>query len=115
MKLAKLPDRTPIKITFSASARLNHDLHGYAALYRDAYGETASVSELIPSMLEAFLKSDPAFTKAKKAGTLGAGTGNGNGKEEIAGKQPSRARNLHAGSSAASTANFRTTTLTKGE
>lgn len=70
LKLAKLPDPKTVKIAFTASARLSHDLHGYAALYRSAYGETASVTELIPFMLETFLKSDPAFAKAQKDGTL---------------------------------------------
>jgi len=35
LKLAKLPDRTTTKITFSASAKLNEDLHGYEVLYRN--------------------------------------------------------------------------------
>jgi len=111
LKLSKLPDRTTIKITFSASAKLNEGLHGYTALYRNAYGETASVSELIPFMLESFLESDHAFTKARREGSLNTGTG----KEANAGKQSSRARNLHTGSSAASAANFQTTTQAKGD
>lgn len=108
LKLAKLPDRTTTKITFSASAKLNEDLHGYAVLYRNTYGETASVSELIPLMLETFLKGDPAFAKAQKAGTLEQGAG----KEASTGRV-SRARSPHAASSTASAANFQT--QTKGE
>jgi hypothetical protein len=111
MKLAKLPDRTTTKLTFSASARLKEDLNGYAALYRNTYGETASVSELIPFMLETFLKSDPAFAKAQKVGTLEQGTG----KEISAGKQSSRARSAHAGSSTTPATVFQTTTQTKGD
>lgn len=70
LKLPKLPDRTPIKITVTVNAALNQALHGYAALYRATYGETASVSDLIPFMLDGFLKSDPAFAKAMKEGLL---------------------------------------------
>jgi len=73
LKLAKLPDRTTTKITFSASAKLNEDLHGYEVLYRNTYGETASVSELIPFMLESFLERDHAFTKARREGKLETG------------------------------------------
>lgn len=68
LKLAKLPDLTPIKLTVTVNAGLNQDLQKYAALYRDTYGEEASAAELIPFMLESFLKSDPAFAKARKEG-----------------------------------------------
>jgi hypothetical protein len=66
LKLAKLPDRTPVKITFTAQPDLNRKLQQYAALYRATYGETESVAELIPFMLESFLESDRAFAKAQK-------------------------------------------------
>ncbi len=68
LKLAKLPDRTPTKITFTASAELNHGLGRYAEMYRAAYGEAEPVAELIPFMLEAFLESDREFAKALKSG-----------------------------------------------
>ena len=68
LKLAKLPDRTPTKLTVTVNAGLNQDLQSYAALYHETYGEVASVAELIPFMLDSFLKSDPAFAKARKEG-----------------------------------------------
>ena len=34
LKLAKLPDRTPAKITITVSSDLNQALHRYAAVYR---------------------------------------------------------------------------------
>ncbi|WP_419914559.1 DUF2274 domain-containing protein [Hoeflea sp.] len=68
LKLAKLPDRTPAKITVTLSAGLNWALRDYAALYRATYGETESVADLIPFMLEAFLESDRTFAKARKDG-----------------------------------------------
>lgn len=110
LKLAKLPDRTTTKMTFSASAKLNEALHEYAVLYRNTYGETASVPELIPFMLERFLKSDPAFTKARRDGLLNQATG----KEATAVKTSLRTRNVHAGGPASSS-NPQTTTQTKGE
>lgn len=66
LKLAKLPDRTPIKMSISVNAGLNQDLQRYAVLYQTTYGEEASVAELIPFMLDSFLKSDPAFAKARR-------------------------------------------------
>lgn len=66
LKLARLPDRTPVKITFTASAELNKSLEAYAAFYRDAYGQEEPVPQLVPYMLEAFLKSDSAFNKARR-------------------------------------------------
>jgi len=68
LKLAKLPDRTPAKITVTVGADLNQALKDYAALYRATYGEAETVAELIPYMLEAFLVSDRSFAKARKEG-----------------------------------------------
>lgn len=66
LKLAKLPDRTPAKITITVSPDLNQALHRYAALYRATYGEAEGVADLIPFMLDAFLDSDRGFAKASK-------------------------------------------------
>jgi hypothetical protein len=68
LKLGKLPDRSPTKITITVGAELNRALHDYASLYRQTYGESESVAELLPFMLEAFLESDRAFVKARKDG-----------------------------------------------
>ncbi len=72
LKLAKLPDRTPVRIAITVSPDLNRSLHAYAELYCDAYGASESVAELIPYMLEAFLRSDHGFAKARKEGAIGA-------------------------------------------
>lgn len=71
LKLAKLPERTPVKISFKASPELNRSLEAYAAFYRDNYGEEEAVAELIPYMLETFLKSDSAFNKARRENAAG--------------------------------------------
>jgi hypothetical protein len=99
MKLAKLPVRKTTKITFNATAKLNDDLQIYSALYRDTYGDASSVPELIPYMLEAFLKSDPAFTKAQKDGSLNAAVE----------KQGNRARSLRTGKGAPAAVNIQAT------
>jgi hypothetical protein len=66
LKLAKLPDRTPIKITVTIMPDLNRALADYAALYRETYGEKADVADLIPAMLDAFVTGDREFAKARK-------------------------------------------------
>ena len=68
LKLGKLPDRTPVRITITASPELNQGLRDYAALYRATYGEAESLADLIPFMLAAFLESDRGFAKAVKEG-----------------------------------------------
>lgn len=73
LKLGKLPDRTPSKITITVSADLSQALNDYAAVYRQTYGESETVAELIPFMLSEFLESDRAFAKARKEGLPGAG------------------------------------------
>ena len=66
LKLGKLPDRTPVKITITLGPDLNQALREYAAIYRATYGEAESVADLIPFMLGAFLDSDRSFAKARK-------------------------------------------------
>ena len=77
LKLGKLPDRTPSKITITVSADLNQALSDYAALYRQTYGESETVAELIPFMLAGFLEGDRAFAKARKGGPPGTGVSEG--------------------------------------
>lgn len=67
LKLGKLPDRKPVKYTLTVSAEIAGLLEDYAAIYNQAYGgEAEPIEELIPYMLEMFLKSDRAFLKARQ-------------------------------------------------
>jgi len=68
LKLAKLPDRTPTRITITVNADLSQALCDYQRLYAATYGASEKVADLIPFMLEAFLDSDRAFAKARKEG-----------------------------------------------
>jgi len=65
LKLAKLPDRTPIKLSIAVMPDLHQALMDYAALYAQAYGREEPVIELIPAMLSAFLEGDRAFARAR--------------------------------------------------
>ncbi|MTV14004.1 MULTISPECIES: DUF2274 domain-containing protein [Bradyrhizobium] len=71
MKLAKLPERTPVKMTIVLSPSLLQRLREYALFYAETYGDKEEVAELIPFMLEAFLDSDADFRKARRAASLG--------------------------------------------
>jgi hypothetical protein len=73
LKLAKLPDRTPVKITISVKPDLHAMLSCYAEFYRQSYGEEESLAELIPFMLQAFMDSDRGFAKALKEMEGGGG------------------------------------------
>jgi hypothetical protein len=66
MKIAKLPDRMPIKFSFSASPSLAKSLALYAQYYEKIYLQAEPVSELLPYALEAFLESDRGFTKFRR-------------------------------------------------
>jgi hypothetical protein len=70
LKLARLPDRTPAKITITVSSDLNRALNEYAEIYRATYGEAEPVAELIPYMLGVFLDSDRGFAKARRGENL---------------------------------------------
>lgn len=67
LKLPKLPERTPVKITFSAMPSLFEALNAYADAYEAAYGRRESVPDLIPFMLDSFLASDRQFAKARSS------------------------------------------------
>lgn len=60
-------------MTITVSAELSQALKDYAALYRQTYGESETVAELIPFMLAGFLEGDRAFAKARKEGLPAAG------------------------------------------
>jgi hypothetical protein len=67
LRLARLPDRTPVKIGISVAPELHAALTAYADAYQAAYGRAESVAELIPYMLTAFIESDSGFRKARRS------------------------------------------------
>lgn len=66
LKLARLPDRNPVKFTISVKPELAQALEFMTVLYRNTYGEAEPVEELIPYMLQSFLDCDRNFVKAWK-------------------------------------------------
>ena len=73
LKLARLPDRTPVKLTVSLPPELHRALEDYAIVYKDLHGVAEPVCELVPAMLAGFLEADRGFAKARRA--LGTGGG----------------------------------------
>jgi hypothetical protein len=65
LKLGKLPDRTPIKVSISLSSDLHERLRHYAALYLETYGCEEPLTELIPAMLAAFLDIDRSSSRSR--------------------------------------------------
>ena len=64
LKLARLPDRTPVKLTINIAPDLHRALADYAAVYQQTYGEEQAIADLVPHMLAAFLAGDRGFAKA---------------------------------------------------
>jgi hypothetical protein len=69
LKLAKLPDRTPVKIAIIVSPKLSKKLDAYADAYKGVYGAEERVSDLIPFMLEQFLDGDRQFKGRRRTGS----------------------------------------------
>jgi hypothetical protein len=67
IRLAKLPDRAPVKLTITLGPDLAARLRTYADLYAETYGAREEPAELVPYMLDAFLKGDVGFRRANKA------------------------------------------------
>lgn len=68
LKLGRLPDRTPVKLTVTITPDLHLMLQQYAALYAEAYGREEAITELVPAMLVAFLESDRGFARGRATG-----------------------------------------------
>ena len=65
IKLGRLPDRTPVKLTVMLSPDLHEALNDYARIYAETYGREEPVFELVPAILKAFLQSDRRFTRMR--------------------------------------------------
>lgn len=66
LRLTRLPDRTPVKLTILIPPDLNKALLDYAEAYKEAYGQEEPVGELVPAMLAAFLDGDRGFARRRR-------------------------------------------------
>ena len=67
LRIGRLPDRTPVKLTISVEPELASALADYAAIYAETYGAEEKPETLVPAMLDMFLSSDAGFKRARKA------------------------------------------------
>lgn len=72
LKLSRIPDRTPVKLSILVSPELNDALSAYGAAYTQAYGSEVPVTELIPAMLAGFIESDRDFCRTQQQLRKGA-------------------------------------------
>ena len=64
MKLAKLPERSRVRLIVQISPALHDRLTSYADLYAQTYGAREEIPALVPFMIEAFLDEDKSFGKS---------------------------------------------------
>ena len=67
LRIGKLPDLTPVKMTVMVEPDIHRMLEDYAQLYAQSYGEKIAPAALVPSMLASFLASDNGFKRARKS------------------------------------------------
>jgi hypothetical protein len=67
LRIAKLPDRNPVKLTIAVMPDLHDALQDYAKLYAETYGQADAMVDLVPAMLKAFLDSDRGFQRSLNA------------------------------------------------
>lgn len=67
LKIPKLADTKPTKMTLLLGPDLQSELEVYAKVYALSYGKQEKIEDLIPSMLEAFMAGDAGFKRERKA------------------------------------------------
>ena len=68
LKLPPLPGTECVKVALTLPLALHRDLTRYAELHAEVSGGKADLARLIPHMLDAFLRSDRAFRRARRNG-----------------------------------------------
>lgn len=63
LKLARLPDRTPVKLPITVMPELHQRLVEYAKAYQEEYGVEEQIVDLVPAMLSSFLDADRSFAR----------------------------------------------------
>ena len=66
LRIGKLPDLTPVKMTIQVDPELHQLLEDYARIYNESYDGSVRPAALVPSMLSSFLGSDSGFKKARR-------------------------------------------------
>jgi hypothetical protein len=73
LKLGPLADDKPVKISVELPASVHRDLISYAEIFSRMMGqEVGDPVKLIAPMLQRFMATDRAFSKARRGGQPGA-------------------------------------------
>ncbi|WGM45860.1 hypothetical protein KOAAANKH_00724 [Brevundimonas sp. NIBR10] len=68
LKLAGLPDDTPVKLTIELPADVHRDLVRYGAILGESEGRAFTPSQLIGPMLSRFMATDRTFITRRNSG-----------------------------------------------
>ncbi len=66
LKLSAVQDEKPVKLSVALPAALHRDLVAYGEILGRVSGQTVEPAKLIAPMLEKFIASDKAFSKARR-------------------------------------------------
>lgn len=66
LRLEKLPDRTPVRLTLALDPETHAALTDYAAIYLATYGQEERAETLAAAMVESYLASDAGFRRARR-------------------------------------------------
>lgn len=66
LRLSKLPERTPVKLTIVLDPASHALLQEYAECYAEVYGQDEPVAELVPYIIRKFIDDDRSFAKRKR-------------------------------------------------
>lgn len=67
LKLGKLPNRTPVKMTISVMPDFEEALRDYATLHSAQHGVASTPADIASGMVEQFIINDREFAKARAA------------------------------------------------
>lgn len=67
LRIGKIPDLTPVKMTISVDPETHHMLEDYARLHTESYGDPVKPAALVPLMISGFLATDNGFKRARRA------------------------------------------------
>lgn len=67
LKLDRLPNRKPVKITITLEPEIFDALEDYARIYAEEYGDEESINIIASYMIGDFMEGDAAFKRKRKA------------------------------------------------
>ena len=67
LRLGKLPNRTPVKMTITVMPDYDEALRDYAAIHSAQHGVESTPADIASGMVEQFILNDREFAKARAA------------------------------------------------